>query len=155
MLCDGGESRGPQVRRQRGGIAGLVVGIVHLDAPVAAARKQLLVVRPTHALDDVLVRLGLPDLVVGRQVPHFDDAVAAARGKPLERVGVLGHGIDAVDVAAAELGQEWLGEHAVHLCRIQGSRVLARALKGVQCWVQVASLALHRSARCLLLRRSA
>jgi hypothetical protein len=101
------------------------------------------------------MRLGLPDFFPRSQVPDLDDTVSTARGESLERIGVLGHGVDSVDVAATQLGEEGLGKHAVHLCGIQGSGVFAGALEGVQCWVQVASLALDRRARRLLLRRSA
>ena len=119
-------------------LGGLRVGLEHLHLLVCTACDQALVACPAHALDHVLVGLRLPLLLPGGEVPHLDHAVTAAAGKALERVGVLGKRVDAVYVARLEVAQEGLREHALHLGRIEGPRVLAGALEGMLVGVEIA-----------------
>lgn len=52
----------------------------------------------------------------------------------------MGHGVDAIDVADAELRDEGGGEHAVEFDGVQGAGILSGALEGVRGWVEVARL---------------
>jgi hypothetical protein len=119
-------------------LGGLRIRLEHLDLAIGTACNQPLVACPAHALDQVLVCLGLPLLLPAREVPNFDNTIATAAGKVLEGVGVLCEGVDTVNVAGRKVADERLRKHALDLGRIQGSRVLAGALKRVLGGVEVA-----------------
>lgn len=116
----------------------LGVGLEHLYLTVGAAGDQPLVSRPAHALDQVLVCLCLPFFLSACKVPDFYNAVTAAAGKVLERIGVLCKRVHSIDVSRLEAAEEGLRKHALDLCRIESSGVFSRALKGVLVGVEVA-----------------
>jgi hypothetical protein len=130
----------------------LRVRFEHLDLLIRAARYQLPISRPAHALDYVLMGGRLPKLFPAGEVPYFDDTVTTPRCKVLEGVGVLREGVDTVDMSGFETAEEGLREHALDFGRIEGSRVLSRALKGVS--VHAVSMLSHSSSdmRCSQIR---
>jgi hypothetical protein len=90
MVRDGCECCVAVPCRLRSGLRGLGVRLKHIDLTVRAAREKLLVSRPAHALDDVLMRLCLPLLLPAGQVPYFYNTVTTATCEMLKRVRVLG-----------------------------------------------------------------
>lgn len=140
VVRETGEGAGAQPRRDRSRVAGQIIRIVELDGAVGGARQQLLVPGPLEALDDVLMRRGMPYFLPRGEIPDLDDTITAAAGEALERVGVLCQRVDAVDVAPAHLANEGRGVHALQLDGIEGSFVLARSLKGVDGRIEVSRL---------------
>ena len=144
VVRDGVEGAVAKVRGQRRVVVLAVGGRVpHLDGAVARARQQARVAahgREAQALDDALVRLDAHELLAVYEVPDLDLAVAGAGGNAVEAARVLGEAVDTVDVAVAELGDEGLCKHALHLGGRQRTRVFARLLERMQFGVQVAGL---------------
>lgn len=85
--------------------------------------------------------LGVPDLFPAGQIPDFDNTVSASAGESLQGLWVLGHGVDAIDVTFAELGDEGSGKHALELGGIECSGVLPGSFEGVESRIKVSGLA--------------
>lgn len=130
-----------------------VVRVEELDGFVACACEQFLILSPGEAFDDALMRLRAEDLFSARQVPNFDDSVAAAACESFERLWVLGHCIYSVDMAFSQLGNEGRSKHPIQLGGIQSSCVLPCSFEGMESWIQIPRLAGDTRAWGLMSRR--
>lgn len=114
-----------------------VIGIPQLDRLVGSARQKLLISSPHHALDNVVMRIGLPDLTSVCQVPDFDHTVSATARESLKRIAILRHRINTIDMTPSKIADKWIGEHALQLDSIQGSDILAAAFERMSFWLKI------------------
>lgn len=94
--------------------------------------------------------LGGPGFFAAGKIPDFDHTVAAPAGEAFQGLGVLGHGIDAIDMAFSKLSDEGGGEHAFNLGGIERSSVLSSSFKWVESWVEISRLPSDTGSRCLV-----
>lgn len=138
------EGPASQVRREGNVSVARGVRVPQLDGAVAGAGQKALglaaQVRKTHALDDPFVCLHREQLLARGEVPDLDFAVSGAGGDHVEGARVLGQGVDAVDVAVAELGDEGRGKHALEFGGIEGASVFTGFFEGVEFGVEIAGL---------------
>lgn len=138
MSRDRGKSEIAQPCREWRALRRCGVRVEQFHSPVCAARQQLLILCPAHSLYNVRVRLALPHFVLTRQIPNFDNAIAASTCKSLQRLGVLRNCVHSVDMSSSQIGDKWLREHALELGGIQGARVFSRPLERVEGGIEIA-----------------
>ena len=94
--------------------------------------------------------LSVPNLFPTGEVPDLDYAVAASAGEAFEGLWVLGHGVDAINVAFSELGDERGGEHALKFSGIKGTGVFSSSFEWVQSRVEISRLPSNAGSWCLM-----
>lgn len=144
VVGDAVESAAPQVCGHGDVPVGRRIWIPHLDGAVTRTGQQSLVlasqVCKTHTLDDALMRFDCEQLLPLGQIPDLYFAVSRAGCDYIEGARVLGKGVDAVNVAVAELGDERRGKHALELSGIEGTGVFASLFERVEFGVEIAGL---------------
>lgn len=138
MARDGRKSEISQPSSQRRAFRRRIVRVKELDRPVRTARKQLLVLRPTHALDNIRMCLTLPYLLLTGQIPNLHNTITTSTREPLQRLGVFSNCVDTIHMSSSQISNEGLREHALQLRSVQRARVLSRPLERMQSGIEVA-----------------